>query len=106
MVAGVCALLIRRGRLIRAAIVLQPSTPLRFDRALVQRKYRLLLSSTVRKTPGPKGPHPNAIAGRGRGRSGSNAPDACDVKSVLEIGAAGPRQRGMRRRPSGRSTAP
>ena len=62
MVAGVCALLMRPSRLSRAAIILQPSTLVRFHRALVQRKYRLLFSSTVRKTPGPKGPHPDVIA--------------------------------------------
>ena len=62
LVAGVCALLMRPGRLIRAAIVLQPSTLMRVHRALVQRKYRRLFSSTVRKTPGPKGPHPDVIA--------------------------------------------
>jgi len=62
LVAGVCALLMRPGRLIRAAIVLQPATLVRFHRALVQRKYRRLFSSTVRKTPGPKGPHPDVIA--------------------------------------------
>jgi hypothetical protein len=62
MVAGVCALIMRPGRLIRAAIVLQPSTLVRFHRALVQRKYRLLFSSTVRKTPGPKGPRAEVIA--------------------------------------------
>jgi hypothetical protein len=61
LVAGVCALLMRPSRLSRAAIVLQPSTLVRFQRALVQRKYRLLFSSTVR-TPGPKGPHPDVIA--------------------------------------------
>jgi putative transposase len=62
VVAGVCALLMRPGRLLRAAIVLQPSTLVRFHRALVQRKYRLLFSPTARRTPGPKGPHPDVIA--------------------------------------------
>lgn len=62
MVAGVCALLMRPGRLIRAAIVLQPSTLVRFHRALVRRKYRRLFSSTVPKTPGPKGPHADVVA--------------------------------------------
>jgi hypothetical protein len=41
IVAGVCALLMRSGRLIRAAIVLKPSTLLSLHRALIQRKYRL-----------------------------------------------------------------
>ena len=46
LVAGVCSLLMRPGRLVRAAIVLKPSTLLRFHRALVHRKYRRLFSST------------------------------------------------------------
>jgi hypothetical protein len=56
ILAAVCALLMRRGRLIRSAIVLKPSTLLRVHRALTKRKYRLLFSPTVRKKPGPKGP--------------------------------------------------
>src|SRR5216684_8478617 len=56
IVAGVCALLMRPGRLVRSAIVLKPSTLLSLHRALTKRKYRLLFSSTVRKKPGPKGP--------------------------------------------------
>ena len=62
MVAGVCTLLIRPSRLIRSAIVLKPSTLLRLHRALTQRKYRRLFSSTVPKKPGPKGPSQEVIA--------------------------------------------
>jgi putative transposase len=62
IVAGVCALVMRPGRLIRSAIVLKPSTLLRLHRALKQRKYRLLFSPTVRRKPGPKGPPPEVIA--------------------------------------------
>jgi transposase InsO family protein len=62
IVAGACALLICPGRLIRSAIVLRPSTLLRLHRALTTRKYRLLFSPTARRTPGPKGPHPDVIA--------------------------------------------
>src|ERR1700730_7722414 len=40
IVAGVCALLVRPGRLVRCAIVLKPSTLLRLHRALTKRKYR------------------------------------------------------------------
>src|SRR6266849_1657576 len=54
MITGLCALLIRPGRLIRSAIVLKPSTLLRLHRALTERKYRLLFSSTVPTKPGPK----------------------------------------------------
>jgi putative transposase len=55
IVAGLCALLMRPGRLIRSAIILKPSTLLRLHRALTTRKYRLLFSKGRRK-PGPKGP--------------------------------------------------
>ena len=62
MVAGVCALLIRPGRLIRSAIVLKPSTLLRLHRALTTRKYRLLFSPRGRRKPGPKGPNQEVMA--------------------------------------------
>src|SRR5438132_3659865 len=57
LVAGLCALLIRPGRLIRSAIVLRPSTLLSLHQALRNRKYRLLFSSQRRGRPGPKGPN-------------------------------------------------
>ena len=56
VVAGVCTLVMRPSRLVRAVIVLKPSTLLRLHRALTTRKYRRLFLSTVRKKPGPKGP--------------------------------------------------
>ena len=62
IVAGVCALLMRPGRLIRSAIVLKPSTLLRLHRALTTRKYRLLFSSQSPKKPGPKGPTQEVLA--------------------------------------------
>ncbi len=62
VVAGLCALFMRPGRLIRSAIVVKPSTLLSLHRALIQRKYRRLFSSTVRKKPGPKGPSQDVIA--------------------------------------------
>jgi putative transposase len=62
VVAGICALVMRPGRLIRTAIVLKPSTLLRFHRTLTTRKYRQLFSSTLRKKPGPKGPGQEIIA--------------------------------------------
>ena len=57
VVAGLCALFIRPGRLIRSAIVLKPSTLLNLHRALIRRKYRRLFSSKVPTKPGLKGPH-------------------------------------------------
>jgi putative transposase len=62
IVTGVCALLMRLGRLIRSAIVLKPSTLLSLHRALTKRKYRLLFSSKARRKPGPKGPSQEVMA--------------------------------------------
>ena len=58
LVAGLCALLIRPDRLIRAAIALKPSTLLNLHQSLTKRKYRLLFSTKTPATPGPKGPSP------------------------------------------------
>jgi hypothetical protein len=62
VVAGLCALFMRPGRLIRSAIVIKPSTVLRLPRALIQRKYRRLFSSKRPTRPGPKGPSQDVIA--------------------------------------------
>src|SRR5260370_1211971 len=62
IVAGLCALLMRPGRLIRSAIGLKPSTVLSFHQALKDRKYRLLFSPKAPKKPGPKGPSQKVIA--------------------------------------------
>jgi transposase InsO family protein len=62
VIAGVCALFIRPGRLVRSAIVLKPSTLLRFHRALTTKKYRQLFSFPGRRKPGPKGPSQEVIA--------------------------------------------
>jgi putative transposase len=61
LIVGLCSLWIKPTRLLRAAIVLKPSTLLHFHRALVQRKYRLLFSPKRRTKPGPKGPNPELI---------------------------------------------
>ena len=62
VVAGLCANFVRPGRLIRSAIVFKPSTLLSLHRALIQRKYRRLFSSTEPMKPGPKGPSQEVIA--------------------------------------------
>ena len=56
IVGGVCALLMRPRRLIRSAIVLQPSTLVNLHRALTRRKYRRLFSTKASAKPVPKGP--------------------------------------------------
>jgi putative transposase len=62
VVAGLCALFMRPGRLIRSAIVFKPSTLLNLHHALIQRKYRRLFSSSRPTKPGPKGPTQEVIA--------------------------------------------
>ncbi len=57
--AGLCALF--SVRLFRSAIVLKPSTLLRFHRQLIKRKYRLLFSPKRTQRPGPKGPTQDLI---------------------------------------------
>jgi putative transposase len=61
-VAGLCALLMHPGRLIRSAIVLKPSTLFRLHRALTKRKYRVLFSARVPTKPGPKGHSCDVVA--------------------------------------------
>ncbi len=62
IIAGLCALLMRPGRMIRSAIVLKPSTLLSLHRALTHRKYRRLFPSNVVTKPGPKRPSQEVIA--------------------------------------------
>jgi putative transposase len=62
VVAGLCAVFMRPGRLIRSAIVFKPATLLNLHRALIQRKYRRLFSSKQPMKPGPKGPSQDVIA--------------------------------------------
>ncbi len=62
VIAGLCTLFIRPGRLVRTAVVLKPSTLLAFHAALVKRKYRRLFSPKRRGKPGPKGPSPELVA--------------------------------------------
>jgi len=61
IIAGLCALLIRRARLMRSAIVLKPATLLHLHDLLAERKYRMLFSPKRRCQPGPKGPNKELI---------------------------------------------
>ena len=56
IIAGLCAMLMRPGRVFRSAIILKPSTILGFHRTLVKRKYQLLFTPKTRDKPGPKKP--------------------------------------------------
>lgn len=58
---GWLSLFITPRRLLRAAVVIKPSTLLRFHQALVKRKYRLLFSFRRHGKPGPKGPSAELI---------------------------------------------
>ena len=61
IIAGLCALFIRRARLIRSPIVWKPSTLLNLHQLLKARKYRLLFSPKRRRKPGPIGPSQDLI---------------------------------------------
>src|SRR5207244_2123827 len=56
MVAGLCALVMRPGRLIRSAIVLKPSTLLRLHRALTQRNIGGSSRPRCRRSRGQRAP--------------------------------------------------
>jgi len=58
---GFWSLFLSPARLLRTAIIIRPSTLLRFHDALVKRKYRLLFSSIRHSKPGPKGPSQELI---------------------------------------------
>ena len=53
---GILTAMISPERLRRIAIAIKPATLLKFHKALVQRKYRLLFSNRSPRKPGPKGP--------------------------------------------------
>jgi len=61
MLLGFWSLFLSPRRIQRAALILRPSTLLRYHAALKKRKYRLLFSSRRKGTPGPKGPSQELI---------------------------------------------
>ncbi|MCP4896964.1 MAG: transposase family protein, partial [bacterium] len=61
MLLGFWSLFLSPHRIQRAAVIIRPSTLLRFHEALKKRKYRLLFSSRRKGTPGPKGPSQELI---------------------------------------------
>ena len=58
---GLFTTMISSKRLNRIAILIKPATFLKFHKALVNRKYRLLFSNKSSKKPGPKGPNEKII---------------------------------------------
>ena len=58
---GFWSLFLSPHHILRAAVVIKPSTLLRFHEALKKRKYQLLFSPRRRGKPGPKGPSPEII---------------------------------------------
>ena len=58
---GFLSLFLNPRRLARSAIIIKPSTLLRFHKALRKRKYRLLYSPGGGNRPGPKGPSKEVI---------------------------------------------
>ncbi len=63
LVLGLTTLFLNPGRIRKCGALIKPATLLKFHKALVDRKYRLLFSSSFRhRKPGPKGPSPALIA--------------------------------------------
>ena len=58
---GFLSLFLNPRRIARTAIIIKPSTLLNFQKALKQRKYRLLYSPHGGRKPGPKGPSKEVI---------------------------------------------
>jgi hypothetical protein len=58
---GLWSLFLNPRRIQRAAVIIRPSTLLKFHDLLKKRKYRLLYSSGRKGRPGPKGPSPELI---------------------------------------------
>jgi hypothetical protein len=58
---GLFSLFLSPHRMGGAAVIIRPSTLLRFHRVLKNRKYRLLFSSNSKSKPGPKGPSQELI---------------------------------------------
>jgi putative transposase len=58
---GVWSLFLSPWRIAGSAIIIKPSTLLRFHAALKKRKYRLLYSPRRGRKPGPKGPSNEVI---------------------------------------------
>ena len=81
---GIGAFWVAPNRLPKIAIGIRPSTLLRFHRALIQRKYRLLFTSRARQRPGPKGPSGPAPAPS----SGHRTAEAIERTSDRRLGVA------------------
>jgi len=60
-ILGWLAILLNPGRIMKAAIIIKPSTLLAFHRALVRRKYQRLFGSVHKGKPGPNGPNKKLI---------------------------------------------
>lgn len=58
---GIFSLFMVPRRLVRAAIIIRPSTLLNFHAALVKKKYQQMFSAKSRGKPGPKGPSREVI---------------------------------------------
>ena len=58
---GFWSLFLSSHHILRAAVIIKPSTLLRFHKALKQRKYHFLFSTRKKGKPGPKGPSQELI---------------------------------------------
>ncbi len=60
-ILGLGTMLTSPSRIVRAAIIIKPSTLMKFHKALIKNKYKDLYSPKTRMKPGPKGPSQDII---------------------------------------------
>jgi putative transposase len=78
LVLGLITLFLSPRRIRRCGALIEPATLLKFHKALVDRKYRLLFSSGFsRRKPGPKGPSPSLIAANRGGETPQSQVGIC-----------------------------
>lgn len=58
---GWCTLFLSPNRILKSAIILKPSTLLKYHKALIKKKYTALFSSSYKRKSGPKGPSQELI---------------------------------------------
>lgn len=61
LIFAILAHFIKTRRLVKSAIMIKPATILKFHKALINKKYRILFSAKLPRKPGPKGPSKELI---------------------------------------------
>lgn len=79
---GLWTLFMNPRHIARSAIIIKPSTPLRFHRALKNRKYRLLYSA---RYPGKPGPNNDPLFQYHQWQGNLRIPEVNEIKSIPHV---------------------